>query len=144
MTHTKDTAGRAPARWLSLASDGFSKYEINQYAEIRPVGGEPRVTNGEGGLGLVGDDGERYFRAAGKLCRLVHGPAAPGATVPRTRLTAAQVKNIRRRRTAPVVLAAELGVSTSTIKAVRQGQTWRDVDASTPARYESDGQAIGA
>ena len=42
------------------------------------------------------------------------------------------------------MLAAEMGVSTSTIKAIRQGQTWRSVDASPPARYESDGQAIGA
>ena len=144
MTHTKDNAGREPARWLSLAGEGFSKYEVNQYAEIRPVGGEVRVTNDEGGLDLVGDDGDRHFRAAGKLCRLVHGPQAPGATVPRTKLTAAQVRAVRRRRKAPVVLAAEMGVSTSTIKAIRQGQTWRSVDASPPARYESDGQAIGA
>ena len=144
MTHENENAGRAPARWLSLRSEGFSGYEINQYAEIRPLGGEVRITNDEGGLGLVGDDGERHFRAAGKLCRLLHGPGAPGATTPRTKRTAAQARSTRRKRTAPVALAAELGVSTSTIKAIRQRQTWRGVDAAPPARYQSDGQAIGA
>lgn len=131
--------------WRSLAPWGFSAYEISRNAEIRAVGSNIiRAPNSEGAVGLVDDDGKKRCRAVGKLCRLAFGPRAPGATVPRAKLTPEQVAAIRRRPDAPTPLAAELGVSPSTIKAVRAQQTWRGVKARPRAQYETDAAAMRA
>jgi hypothetical protein len=131
--------------WHSLADQGFPGYEINRQADIRPVGGAVRVTNAEGALGLVDAEGVKRFRSAGKLCREVFGAEVPGATISRTKLTPEQVAEIRRRPDAPTVLAAEMGVSPSTIKAARRGLTWQRVKVKPRARgYETDSEAIKA
>jgi hypothetical protein len=131
--------------WRTLAPWGFSDYEVNRDGEVRRVGSDtPRVPNSEGAVGLVGDDGLKHCRAVGKLCRLAFGPKAPGATVPRAKLTPKLVAEIRSRPDAPTPLAAELDVSPSTIKAARAGQTWRGVRRKPRARYETDAAAMRA
>ena len=131
--------------WESLEPLGFPRYLISNYAEVRLVGADPtlpRATNAEGAVVLVDEGGVKRCRAAGKLCREVFGPGAPGATVSRTKLSPEQVVEIRTNSKAPTVVAADLGVSTSTIKAVRARKTHKSVKGRRARRYRQDRDAI--
>lgn len=130
-----------PRSWRSLKPCGFPGYKISNYAEVRAVGSHPRTvraTNAAGALTLLDVDGVKRCRVAGKLCRLVFGPDAPGATVPKTKLSPAQVVEIRTSSEAPTVVAARLGVATSTVKAVRARRTHKSVEAGARTEYQQD------
>lgn len=142
----KATKARRPRRrWASLEPQGFPGYEISNHAEVRAVGSTSvRATNKLGALTLRDAAGVKRCKAAGAMCRLAFGPKAPGATVPRRKLSQEQVAEIRRRPDAPTLLAAEFGVGTSTIKAVRARRTHTDVEGETSAHYQQDREALGA
>lgn len=130
--------------WSSLAALGFPGYQISNYAEIREEGKRrARATNAAGALNLVDSDGVKRCRAVGKLCRLVHGDDAPGATQPREKLSDPQVREILTSSDAPTVLAARFGVSPSTIKAARARRTHTDVEVEGRAQYTQDRHAFG-
>jgi hypothetical protein len=131
-------------RWRSLAPAGFPKYEISSDGEVRREGSEePRALNKNGALLLTDRTGKKRCAFAGKLCREVFGPEAPGATAPRAKLTRKQVSLIRQSTNrSPLELAVELGVSHSTILAARGGVTWAGVPTKTRARYKTDQQAV--
>ena len=144
-------AGRRPpaprgTRWASLEPQGFPGYEISDHAEVRAIGStKVRAVNAEGALSLRDAAGGKCCKVAGAMCRVAFGPDAPGASVPRRKLTAEQVVEIRTRTDAPTLLAAEYGVSTSTIKAVRARRTHTDVEGEASAQaYQQDRQALGA
>jgi hypothetical protein len=131
-------------RWTSLAPQGFPGYEISDHAEVRAIGSTVvRTTNAVGALSLRDADGVKFCKVAGAMCRVAFGPEAAGASVPRRKLTAAQVIEIRTRTDAPTLLAAEFGVSTSTIKAVRARKIHTDVGGEASAQYQQDRQALG-
>lgn len=133
-------------RWVSLEPQGFPGYEISDHAEVRAVGSaRVRAVNAEGALSLRDATGAKCCKVTGAMCRVAFGPAAPGASVPRRKLTPEQVAEIRARADAPTLLAAEFGVSTSTIKAVRARRTHTSVESEASAQtYQQDRQALGA
>lgn len=135
----KATDGQA---WRSLEAWGFPAYEINRQAQIRTIGSD--TIRSAGALNLVNAEGVKCFRSAGKLCRLAFGVDAKGASVPRTKLTAADVIEIRRIVDAPTIVAARFGVSPSTIKAVRAGRIWTSVRQRPRARYQTDSDVFRA
>lgn len=129
--------------WRNLAPWGFPGYEINRQAEVRTVGSEAvHRPNELGAIGLVDAQGRKRCRTVGKLCRLAYGASAPGASKPRAKLSPKAVAEIRRRPTAPTVIAAEFGVSPSTVKAVRARRIWEKVRTKPRAQYETDEAAF--
>jgi hypothetical protein len=130
--------------WRSLAPAGFPNYEISSAGEVRRSGAaEPRALNKNGALLLTDKSGKKRCVFAGKLCREVFGPEAPGATAPRAKLTRRQVSMIRQATNrSPLELAVEFGVSHSTILAARGGVTWAAVPTKTRARYRTDQEAV--
>lgn len=136
---TRDAGG-----WISLAPQGFPKYEVNLAGQVRRIGATtPRAPNKHGAVGLVDRRGVKRCVSTGKLCRLAHGPDAPGASAEQAKLTPRQVRTIREAtRTAPTILAARLGVSPSTVKAARAGKTHAHVKTETRAGYMTDGEAM--
>jgi DNA-binding CsgD family transcriptional regulator len=134
---------KAP-EWVSLAPQGFPGYEVSRAGMVRREGAERCYRpNKVGAVGLTDRAGVKRCVLVGKLCRLAHGDAAPGATSPRAKLTRRQVSIIRTAtRTAPVELAARLGVSPSTVKAARAGVTWASVPTETRAHYTTDAEAM--
>lgn len=140
MTTRRTSAGE----WISLADQGFPKYEVSAAGQVRRVGStRVRASNKNGAVGLTDARGRKRCVLVGKLCRLAHGPDAPGASAEQTKLTPMQVRTIRvSTRVAPTVLAARLGVSPSTVKAARAGITHADVPTETRAHYMTDGEAM--
>jgi hypothetical protein len=131
-------------RWASLEPQGFPGYEISDRAEVRAAGSTSvRAVNKLGALTLRDAEGVKRCKSPGAMCRIAFGPEAPGATVPRRKLTQEQVAAIRQRPDAPTLLAAEFGVSTSTIKAVRARRTHTDVEGEASAHYQQDRDALG-
>lgn len=134
----------APPEWASLEPQGFPGYEVSRAGQVRRAGAaRPFRPNKIGAVGLTDRRGVKRCVLAGKLCRLAHGPDAPGATAPRAKLTRSMVSRIRvATSTAPVELAARLGVSPSTVKAARAGITWSWVPTETRDRYTTDAEAM--